>query len=564
MIRIIFIFVVLQCCLVSIFGQAFTQNIATNEAAKTKPVTGTITGQISGGEGQKFSDITVSLYNINTRERRTVTSNENGSFTFSDVAVGVYQIGAFTSAYVSSFPAKSNNFRIGENVSILLVKGGVITGKILDSAGRPIVGTSVSAIRVRDDEGRPTNSSQAGGDITDDLGVYRIYGLSGGTYIISAAPIEAYIRVKHNEIATYYPSSTRDTAQEIVVQPGSEITGIDVIHRNDHGHSVSGTAVLKDDGQSDLSGNVQLISASTGAGVASAYFNSAMTGFTFYGIPDGEYEVTAMRFFNSNSPNNQAGIAIPTKVKVHGADVTGVVLNFHSPASIHGRLTLEKLAAPNPTCKISRNGYLEETSILAIKEDLGVRSQMMQQTTLSANGELSVTQMSPGMYRLGAQLPSDFWYLKSITFPSKTIKIDVARQGIYVRPGEKLTGVSMLIAEGAASVQGKIIAAPDQKLPSKIRVYAIPFGVQEAENTTRYFEALTRDSTFTLDNLAPGKYWIYAAGIGETEKFTLRDTKIWDSKSRAQLRRDAEAAKQLIELAPCQKVKDFALTVKVR
>ena len=564
MIRIIFIFIVFQCCLMNIFGQAVTQNTATNEVAKTKPVTGTITGQISGGEGQKFSDITVSLYNINTRERRTGLSNENGSFTFSDVPVGVYQIGAFTSAYVSSFPAKANNFRIGDNVSILLVKGGVITGKILDSAGRPVVGASASAIRVRDDEGRPTNPGQYGNDMTDDLGGYRIYGLSGGTYIISAAPIEAYSGIKHHETATYFPSSTRDTAQEIVVQPGAEITGIDVIYRNDRGYSVSGGMVLKDGELSDMNGNVQLVSASTGMWVASAFFNSTRPNFAFYGIPDGEYEVSASRFFNSNTPTNQAGIAISTKIKVHGADVTGIVLNFNSPASIHGRLTLEKLVTPNPTCKISRNAFLEETSILAIKEDPSVRSQMMQQTTLSANGELSVTQMSPGMYRLAAQLPSDFWYLKAITFPSKTIKIDVARQGIYVRPGEKLTGVSMLIGEGAASLQGKIIAAPDQKLPSKIRVYAIPFGVQEAENTTRYFEALTRDANFTLDSLAPGKYWIYAAGIGETEKFTLRDTKIWDPKSRAQLRREAEAAKQWIELAPCQKVKDFALTVKVR
>lgn len=550
--RAIFIFFAFQCCLINVFGQA----------VNTKPVTGTITGQISG-DGQKFSEISVTLFNANTKERRTVSSQADGSFTFTDVPVGVYQIGAFTSAYVSSFPARANNFRIGDNVSILLAKGGVITGKVLDSAGRPIVGTSVSAIRVRDDEGHLTIPSQFGNDQTDDRGEYRIYGLSAGTYIISAAPIEANSQVKHHEISTYYPSSTRDTAQEIVVQPGAEITGIDVTHRSEQGHSVSGTVNFKEGEQADVNGNVQLYSVASRAWTGSTYFNSNKSGFAFYGVPDGEYEVTATRFYNTGSTNNQAGIATPTKVKVRSADVTGVILNFDSPASLQGKLTLEKLAAPNSTCEISRQAYLEETLVRATKDDPELRSTMvMQQTALSANGQLSVTQMSPGLYRLSTQLPSDFWYLKTVIFPSKKLTLDVARQGIYVRAGENLTGLSMVIAEGAASVQGKIIAEPNQKLPSRIRVYAIPASVQEADNLTRYFEMVTRDSKFTFSNLAPGKYWLYAAGIEENEALTIRNPKYWEAKSRLQLRREAEAAKQLIELAPCQKVKEFALKVR--
>ena len=116
MIRMISTFLLFQFCLTNIFGQAPNQNNSAKEVVKTKPVTGTITGQISGGDGQKFTDISVSIFNPSTMERRVITSNENGSFTFSDVPVGVYQIGAFTSAYVSSFPAKANNFRIGDTV----------------------------------------------------------------------------------------------------------------------------------------------------------------------------------------------------------------------------------------------------------------------------------------------------------------------------------------------------------------------------------------------------------------------------------------------------------------
>ncbi len=564
MIRIIAALFMLQFCLMNICGQDVNQNTPANEAVKTKPVNGTITGQISGGNGQKFSDLSVSIFNINTRERRVTTSNENGSFTFSDLPVGVYQIGAYTSAYVSSFPAKANNFRIGDNVSILMVKGGVITGKILDSAGRPIVTTSVSALRVRDEEGRPTNPTQSGNDITDDLGVYRIFGLREGTYIISASSIEANFFVKHSEIATYFPSSTRDTAQEIVVQPGAEITGIDVIHRNDQGHAVSGTAIIKSSSSNDMNGNARLNSAASGATIASAFISVANPNFSFYGIPDGEYEVSAFQFYNSSTASQQQAIASPIKIKVKGTDVSDLVLNFIAPGSLQGKLTLEKQATPNPNCKISRPSYLEETVIRVSNEDSEFRTPTFFQPTLSVAGELSIAQMPPGMYRLSADFPNDLWYLKSMTFPSKGIKLDVARQGIYVRAGEKLSGLSMVVAEGAASLQGKIIAEPSQKLPSRIRVYLIPVEAQESENLTKYFDVVSRDASFNFTNLAPGKYWLHAAGISETEIVNFRNPNIWEAKLRVQLRQAAEAARQLIELSYCQKVKDFALTFSTK
>ena len=441
-----------------------------------------------------------------------------------------------------------------------MVKGGVITGRILDSAGRPIVGTSVAALRVRDEDSRPTNPAQFGSDITDDRGVYRIFGLRGGAYIISASPVEAYNFTKHSEIATYFPSSTREAAQEIVVQPGAEVTGIDVTHRNDQGHSVSGTALVKDAFPNDMNGNAQLISTLTGASVAGAFINFANPNFAFYGIPDGEYEVTATRFFNASSSNNQQAIAIPVKIKVKGADISGVVLNFAAAGSIQGKLLLEKQMPPNPSCKISRLSYLEETVVRVTKEDSEIRSPMFT-TALTTGGELSVTQMPTGMYRFGAEFPNDLWYLKSISFPSKTMKLDVAKQGIYVKAGERLTGLSIVMAEGAASLQGKIMAAPNQKVSTRNRVYLIPAEAQEAENLTRYFDVVSRDASFSFNNLPPGKYWIYATSIGETEIITLRNPNLWEAKLRVQLYQAAEAARQLIELSACQKVKDFALMV---
>jgi protocatechuate 3,4-dioxygenase beta subunit len=58
---------------------------------------------------------------------------------------------------------------------------GAITGRVTDDAGEPIVGVNVSSYRLRDLEGKTTGAVYESyfnrGGMTDDRGIYRIYGL---------------------------------------------------------------------------------------------------------------------------------------------------------------------------------------------------------------------------------------------------------------------------------------------------------------------------------------------------------------------------------------------------
>src|SRR6185369_9360240 len=61
-------------------------------------------------------------------------------------------------------------------------------------------------------------------------------------------------------------------------------------------------------------------------------------GFVFRGIDDGEYDLTAL-------PLNREGLggAIATRrIKVSGADVTGIELNVEPLASVSGRIVLDE------------------------------------------------------------------------------------------------------------------------------------------------------------------------------------------------------------------------------
>src|SRR5205807_1489725 len=64
--------------------------------------------------------------------------------------------------------------------------GGVINGTVTDSDKQPVVAVRVRALMIRDANGELTNGSVATERLTDDRGIYRLYGLTSGSYVVSA------------------------------------------------------------------------------------------------------------------------------------------------------------------------------------------------------------------------------------------------------------------------------------------------------------------------------------------------------------------------------------------
>ncbi len=129
-----------------------------------------------------------------------------------------------------------------------------------------------------------------------------------------------------------------------------------------------------------------------------------------------------------------------------------------------------------------------------------------------------------------------------------------------LKPGDKRSGVTVIIADGAASLRGKLEVKPGGKFPSRLRVHLVPAETTAAEDVLRYRELLTTDALFAFTNLAPGKYWLLAKAVAESESSDRSPSPVaWDAAERAKLRKEAEAAKNEIELKSCQRVKDHAL-----
>jgi hypothetical protein len=577
-----------------------TQAARLNSAAQSQPraaaetrssqQAGSITGRVLSDEGHPlgYAGITISaapgsgLGRLKTIDTGT---DEEGRFRVSGLAPGDYYVRAYAPGYLSTahLPAEGQEsdgprFRPGDRVTITLKKGGVITGQVTDASHAPAIGAFVTAVLVRDAAGRVIRDDAMAEARTDDRGIYRLYGLPPGSYLIRVSGCRGYDQCTPaylNDAPTYHPSAKREGAAEIPLRPGEEMSGIDLRYRGERGRLISGTLTTDASSEAALDDTrVALIHAATGAMAGYAYGGGAgrIQSFVLEGVPDGEYEISAWGLLTH--AGRRAGVAAPPRrITVNGTDVTGVELRLATLGSLAGRIILATAqAAGRPTgCETICHALVEEVDLRLRREGAGRQSDDLSASENACEaipndqGEFAFHNLEAGRYRVMAQLPCEHWYIRAITAAapgSPTQLNDAGRQGLLLRADEHLTGLTITVAEGAASVRGRVVpAAAGMRLPARLRVHLIPAEQATADDVLRYAQTTVRsDGGFDFGHLAPGRYWLLQRPLTDDESPESADRPAaWDHAERAKLRREAEAAKITIELRPCQRVNEFPL-----
>lgn len=157
------------------------------------------------------------------------------------------------------------------------------------------------------------------------------------------------------------------------------------------------------------------------------------------------------------------------------------------------------------------------------------------------------------------------WYVQSITFaaPGKSKPVDATRVWTNVNQSEKLSGLTVTLAQGAGTLNGLIALREGETLPEKTVVYLVPAEKERADDILRFYgAAVSGDRKITINSIAPGRYWVLAQPVIDEAESPARKLR-WpdETETRAKLRRDAEAAKTEVELKPCQNVVDFKVPV---
>ncbi len=587
-------------CLLTVFGAtAIAQDSATPEQPVLK--SGSIIGRVLGDDGQPVANIPVfatlvgPARTVRPRQRPTMptqtTTDDEGNFEFMSLSPASYSISADVPGYIVP-PAEEATgigvYRPGDSVTITLIKGGVITGKVFNSTGEPLTGISISAIRVGDVNGEADEQRIYRGWPprfepawrTDDRGLYRIYGLIPGSYIVQAGRTGGRLdsRSSFSEDApTYYPSSKREAALPLVVRAGDEAVGIDIRYRGEKGRSVSGKVLAKAGGNpNEYYPTVIALRVAGTDSLVSTVMIGSNSGFELHGIPDGEYEITARRIVSGASESD--ALAQPRPVSVRGADVGGIQLTLVPLALLSGKVVLEKKLGA-PACPSPRKSFIQEILLTAQRDEIAIRQDVAlnrlvprESSAPSALGDFSLRNLEAGRWRLVAQLPDENWYVRAMTPDGKapvaatarraaaSPPINLARNGVTFKAGEKLTNATIAIAEGAASVKGNVAAGQDAKPIDKMRVFLVPAEKEAADDVLRYAQTTTTaDGGFHLKNLAPGRYLLLAKPMRSHESSDARPV-AWDQVQRAALRKEAEAAANTIDLQPCQRVNDHKLS----
>ena len=544
-------------------------------AAKTDKSgsTGVIKGRVVNESGQPLANAIVSARAPNSNYNEIVVTDRDGAFQISELEPSLrYSVVAAMPAYTSPRPQQgvaAPTYRTGDSVSLTLIKGAVITGTVTNAVGEPVVGIRVRVEPVvRDRNGRRLAGDGAAAERqTDDRGVYRFYGLPAGTYVVLAGGISqsyssSWIDPYETDVPTYANSATRDTATEITVRAGEEVSGVDIRYRFEQGRIISGTVT----GASQRGFNIMLSSAGDVAvpWTSSAYQPVDDNFFSFAAVAEGDYDL----FAYASSETREHAVSEVKRIRVRGADVTGIELTTRPLGSVAGRVVLDETKPPECTDKAPAS--FADMTVGAWHND-NEQAKETPQTLWNlgapvrpdAQGNFVMRNLAPGEYFFAVRNATKNWYVRSIQFPGTGAKkpIDATRVWTSIKAADQVSGLSITLAHGGASFRGQLALGEGEQVPPRTFVYLAPVERERSDNALNYFGAAVEpDGKMVMNNIPPGRYWMFAETIGEGLPVPLSRLRFpLETEMRAQIRRAAEAGKIELELKPCQDVTDFKL-----
>ena len=209
-----------------------------------------VSGRVTDGE-HGVPGLTVTLISADPGQRfrsvARVRTDGDGRFLLSNVPPGRYQLMTSAPAYVVQGvadnypPGRPLTLLAGEEVKDLdfrVERGAVITGRVTDGDGNPVISEPVTVAQV---ETTGQQFSTRGGldmrdRMTDDRGVYRIYGLPPGRYRVSVGQageegggVSVSFSRRRIFQRTYYPGVTEQAQARVVeLKAGDEAENVDI------------------------------------------------------------------------------------------------------------------------------------------------------------------------------------------------------------------------------------------------------------------------------------------------------------------------------------------------
>ena len=367
-------------------------------------------------------------------------------------------------------------------------RGGVITGRITDSAGRPVSNAGVDVLE-RVVGGGVVQLDRASFVVTDDRGVYRAYGLMPGSFVVAvsgadqlnnaarqttAADVQWAMQPRSPGAAAassappasptvafapvYFPGTLdARAATSIAIEPGAERRGIDFAIQFVPMVRVSGT-VTRSDGRPAAGMSLQLEYqapqglqlglAPRGAGGRAVVSQAGE--FEFASVAPGSYAITARL-------GTQDGLLWAREyVSVSGHDVTGVFVSIKPGVNVSGRIVVEgaspiALTAVSVSLAAPRVGPLGSSTTSFAAAD----------GTFSLGGVIPSTHTLSASSRPGLTPTAETWMVKAVTVGGR----DVFDRYFELPAGASVTDATITLTDKISSLSGKLLDADGKAAP---------------------------------------------------------------------------------------------------
>lgn len=461
------------------------------QSSATDPNNASINGRVTLS-GKPARGIKVSLVPgpygaAATPGRQSVVTDEEGRYEFKELPAGRYGILAASYIYVSSdiLNQQSRPFRLCvvaaseklDNIDIKLSRGGVITGRITDASGNPVIlgGVQISLV---DESGKRLGYWGSGNPEmfqTDDRGVYRLFGLLPGRYLVSAGG-----RVAHGiYLPVYYPG-VNDPAQAklVEVSEAGEATSIDIkLGPIEKTFAASGRVVDGVTGQPVVGALVDF-NGEVGRSL------DARSEFRFNGLRRGQYKVQA----TPGRPPDYYSDPLIFEITDH--DLEGLEVKLQPGAVISGVVVLEGF---NDPAEVLRSPGI---SIRPVKLEAG--AERLPTGRAQPDGSFQIRGLPPGRVRLEVEDYQRRFHLVRVERQGAELS-----QALELKSGEQVTGMRLVIVPGTGALRGRVNIAgiiPDGWVV-EVKLRRVGGGEQQERPVE-----LDTARNFLVQGLSPGDY----------------------------------------------------------
>jgi protocatechuate 3,4-dioxygenase beta subunit len=480
---------------------------------------------------------------------KSAMTDAEGRYEFRDLPAGRFNLSATKAGYVTVQYGQTRPFESGKPIDlsegqsmdkadISMPRGSAISGRLVDEFGDPVADAVVSAMRSAWSGGRRRLQPSGRTAMTNDLGQFRIYGLSPGDYYLNATfrsgdmmgmdiamatamgaaagggPVGS--NPNSGYAPTYFPGTANGAeAQKITLAVGQEaqnsdfallpvklakITGtiissegkpvegsmINAVPRNAEG---VGMMMMAGNARSDKNGNFTIPNVAPGEYTLQSRVLQIMT------TGGGDNMMFTARIGGDSGAEAEVG-SLP--ITVTGEDLSNVVIVTSKGATASGRIVFDDGSKPSSVTNIRVSAAPADSD--------GPMISFGGPGSVKADGTFELKSLSGTRIIRATNVPPG-WMLKSVRVNGN----DVTDNGVDFKAGESITGIEVTLTSKLTEVNGTV---KDGSQP--VKDYTVVVFADEPQKwalpNSRYVAGSRpdQDGRFQIKNLPAGGYYAIA------------------------------------------------------